>query len=60
MAHKSITTCQEMNMKKIVLATALIASVFAHALAANAGNQYIDPHAPFNAARFFETLPTGQ
>lgn len=46
-------------MKKIILATTLIASVLASAVSASA-NRYIDPNAPFDAARFFNSIPSGQ
>lgn len=46
-------------MKKFVLAATLIASIAAAALPASA-NGYIDPRAPFDAARLFESLPSGQ
>jgi hypothetical protein len=48
-----------MIMKNLVLAATLIATVAASALSVSA-NTYIDPRAPFDAARFFESLPTGQ
>ncbi len=46
-------------MRKIVLATALVASVLATAISAQA-NTYIDPKAPFDGQKFFNALPTGQ
>ena len=46
-------------MKKIVLATTLIASVLASTLSASA-NRYIDPNAPFNAEKFFNSIQSGQ
>jgi hypothetical protein len=48
-----------MTMKKIVLATALIASVLASAVSASA-NRYIDPNAPFDGQKFFNSIPSGQ
>ena len=46
-------------MKKIVLTATLIASVLASAVSAHA-NRYIDPNAPFDAAKFFNSIPSGQ
>ncbi len=46
-------------MKKIVLTATLIASVLATAVSAQT-NRYIDPNAPFDAAKFFNSLPSGQ
>lgn len=46
-------------MKKIVLTATLIASVLASAVSAQA-NRYIDPNAPFDGAKFFNSLPSGQ
>ncbi len=46
-------------MKKIVIAATLVASVLASALSASA-NRYIDPNAPFDAAKFFQSIPSGQ
>ena len=46
-------------MKKIVLVSTLVASVLATAVSAQA-NGYIDPRAPFNAAKFFASIPSGQ
>ena len=46
-------------MKKIVIATTLIASVLATTLSASA-NRYIDPKAPFDGGKFFNSIPTGQ
>jgi len=48
-----------MSMKNIVIATALVASIFASVLSVSA-NDYIDPRAPFDGYKFFESLPTGQ
>jgi hypothetical protein len=48
-----------MTMKKIVLATTLIASVLASAVSASA-NRYIDPNEPFDGYKFFRSLPSGQ
>ena len=46
-------------MNKLVLAAVLTLSVLASAVSAQA-NRYIDPKAPFDGAKFFESLPTGQ
>ncbi len=46
-------------MKKIVLVTTLVASVLATAVSASA-NRYIDPRAPLDGYKFFNSLPTGQ
>ena len=46
-------------MKKIVLATTLIASVLASALSASA-NTYIEPGSKLDGYKFFNSLPTGQ
>lgn len=46
-------------MKKIVLAATLVATVLASSLSAGA-NTYIDPRAPLDGAKFFNSLPTGQ
>lgn len=46
-------------MKKIVLTATLIASVLASAVSVQA-NKYIDPNAPFDGLRFFNSLPSGQ
>lgn len=46
-------------MKKIVIAATLVASVLASAVSASA-NPYVDPRAPFDGARFFNSIPTGQ
>ncbi len=46
-------------MKKIVLVGALVASVLASAVSAQA-NRYLDPNAPFDAQRFFNSQPSGQ
>jgi hypothetical protein len=55
----SINQKMEMSMKKIVIAATLVATVAASALAASA-NSYIDPRAPFDAGRFFNSLSSGQ
>lgn len=46
-------------MKKFVLVSTLIASVLATAVSAHA-NRYIDPKAPFDGAKFFNSIPSGQ
>lgn len=46
-------------MKKIVLTATLIASVLASAVSANA-NRYVDPNSAFDAAKFFNSIPSGQ
>lgn len=46
-------------MKKIILAATLVATIALSALSASA-NTYVDPRAPFDAATFFNSLPTGQ
>lgn len=46
-------------MKTLILSATLIASILAGSLAASA-NKYIDPNAPFNAQKFFDSLPSGQ
>ena len=42
-------------MKKIILATTLVATVLASAVSANA-NRYIDPKAPFDGYKFFQDI----
>lgn len=46
-------------MKKIVLAVSLIASLLVSAAAAQA-NTYIDPNAPFDGLKFFNSIRSGQ
>ena len=46
-------------MKKFVIVASLVASFVASAAAVSA-NTYIDPRSPFNAEKFFNSLPTGQ
>ena len=46
-------------MKKIVLTATLIASVLASAVSAHA-NRYVDPAAPFNGEKFFNSIQSGQ
>lgn len=46
-------------MKKILIAATLVASVLASAASASA-NRYVDPRAPFDGVKFFNSLPTGQ
>ena len=46
-------------MKTLILTATLIASVLASSLSASA-NRYIDPNAPFNAEKFFNSIPSGQ
>ncbi len=46
-------------MSKIVIAAVMTLSVLASAVSANA-NRYVDPKAPFDGGKFFDSLPTGQ
>ena len=46
-------------MKKFAIAATLVVSVLASAVSASA-NRYIDPNAPFDGAKFFNSIPTGQ
>ena len=46
-------------MSKIVIAAVLATSMLATALSASA-NRYIDPNAPLDGHKFFNSLPTGQ
>ena len=46
-------------MRTLAMTATLILAIAASALSAQA-NRYIDPNAPFDAKRFFESLPSGQ
>ena len=50
---------QEITMKTLILTATLIASVLASAVSASA-NRYIDPNAPFNGEKFFNSIQSGQ
>ena len=46
-------------MKTLILTATLIVSVLASAVAASA-NRYVDPKAPFNGEKFFNSIQSGQ
>ena len=46
-------------MSKIVIAAILATSMLTTAMSVHA-NTYVDPRAPFDAARFLNSLPSGQ
>jgi hypothetical protein len=56
---KTSITLKEISMRRIVIVTALVASVLASAVSAQA-NTYLDPRVPFDAEKFFNVVPAGQ
>ena len=46
-------------MKTIIIAATLVAAIAANSVVASA-NKYIDPNAPFNGAKFFDSIRSGQ
>ncbi len=46
-------------MKTLILTATLMGAILAGTFSVNA-NRYIDPNAPFDGQKFFQSLPSGQ